>query len=84
MSVEYGSSIIAESEPTKEGSTFSGWSGVPSTMPARDVEITGSFDSNAYKLIYKLDGEIYKSSIVKYGSEITAEPAPVREDGDGR
>lgn len=79
MTVEYGSSIIAESEPTKEGSTFSGWSGVPSTMPARDVEITGSFDSNSYKLIYKLDGEIYKSSIVKYGSEITAEPSPVRE-----
>jgi len=79
MTVEYGSSIIAEPEPVKEGSTFSGWSGVPSTMPARDVEITGSFDSNSYKLIYKLDGEIYKSSIVKYGSEITAEPAPVRE-----
>ena len=79
LSVEYGSSITAEPEPTKEGSTFSGWSGIPSTMPARDVEITGSFDANSYKLIYKLDGEIYKSSIVKYGSEITAEPAPVRE-----
>ena len=79
LSVEYGSSITAEPEPTKEGSSFSGWSGIPSTMPARDVEITGSFDSNSYKLIYKLDGEIYKSSIVKYGSEITAEPAPVKE-----
>jgi len=79
LAVEYGTSITPEPEPAKEGSTFSGWSGVPSTMPARDVEITGSFDTNSYKLIYKLDGEIYKSSIVKYGREITAEPAPVRD-----
>ena len=29
--------------PTKEGCTFSGWSGVPGTMPAHDVIVTGYF-----------------------------------------
>ena len=30
-------------EPTREGYTFSGWSGLPSTMPDRNVEVTGIF-----------------------------------------
>lgn len=41
--VEYGADITAETEPTKEGYTFSGWSEIPATMPAKDVTITGSF-----------------------------------------
>lgn len=41
--VEYGASITPEAEPTKEGYTFSGWSLIPETMPAKDVTITGTF-----------------------------------------
>lgn len=41
--VEYGSDITAEEAPTKEGYTFSGWSMIPTTMPAHDVTITGTF-----------------------------------------
>ena len=37
--VEYGESITAETEPTKEGYTFSGWSEIPETMPAHDVVV---------------------------------------------
>ena len=44
--IEYGATITAESEPTKEGYTFSGWSEIPETMPAHDVTITGSFIQN--------------------------------------
>lgn len=41
--IAYGASITPEAEPTKEGYTFSGWSTIPSKMPAEDVVITGTF-----------------------------------------
>ena len=41
--VAYGTTIIPEAEPTKEGYTFGGWSEIPETMPNHDVEITGRF-----------------------------------------
>ena len=77
--VKYGSDITAEPTPIKEGYTFSGWSNIPSTMPANDVEIIGTFSINSYQLIYKVDGKEYKSSTVKYGFPITAEPSPTKE-----
>ena len=77
--VEFGSAIIAEDNPTKEGYTFSGWSEIPETMPASDVTITGSFTINKYKLTYTLDGEEYKTAEVDYGTALTPEEAPVKE-----
>ncbi len=35
--------LTLEAEPTKEGYTFGGWSELPETMPAHDVEVTGRF-----------------------------------------
>ena len=35
--------ITPESEPTRKGMTFSGWSVIPKTMPAKDITITGTF-----------------------------------------
>ena len=77
--IEYGKAITAEPVPSKEGYTFSGWSDIPETMPAKDVTITGSFSINKYKLVYKVDGEEYKSYDVEYGAAITAETAPTKE-----
>ena len=77
--MEYGASITPEAAPTKEGYTFSGWSNLPSTMPANDVTVTGSFTINKYKLVYKVDGVEYKSYEIEYGANITAEPAPTKE-----
>ena len=77
--IAYGTAITTEPAPTKEGYTFSGWSTVPATMPAKDVEVTGRFSINSYKLVYKVDGTEYKSSTLNYGSTITAEPAPNKE-----
>jgi len=79
VSVGYGSSITAETAPTKEGYTFSGWSEIPETMPAHDVTVTGSFSINSYTLTYMVDGVEYKTASVKYGSAITAETAPTKE-----
>lgn len=77
--MEEGDVITPEEAPIKEGYTFSGWSEIPSTMPASDVTITGTFTINKYKLTYTVDGEEYKSSDVDYGTAITAEKAPVKE-----
>ena len=77
--VEYGSSIDAEAEPTKEGHTFSGWSELPETMPAKDLVATGSFTINKYVMTYTVDGEEYKTFEVEYGSSITAEAIPEKE-----
>ena len=73
--VEYGTTIVPEPAPTKEGYTFSGWSEIPATMPANDVTVTGTFTVNKYNLTYKVDGAIYKTYQVAYGSAITPETA---------
>ncbi len=78
-SVVYGAAITPEDALSKEGYTFSGWSEIPETMPARDVVVTGSFSVNSYNLIYKVDGEEYKTSSVAYGTKLTSEPAPSKE-----
>ena len=77
--VEEGATITPEAEPTKEGYTFSGWSEIPATMPAHDVTVTGTFNINMYKLIYKVDGEVYKTYDVEFGATITSEEEPTKE-----
>lgn len=77
--IEEGTIIIPEPAPTKEGYTFSGWSEIPETMPAHDVEITGSFTINKYLLTYKVDDEIVKSDSIVYNTAITPEAAPTKE-----
>ncbi len=41
--VNKGDVITPLAVPTKTGYTFSGWSDIPSTMPAEDLTITGTF-----------------------------------------
>ena len=42
-SLAYGTVIELREAPTKDDYIFSGWSKVPETMPAYDVEVTGNF-----------------------------------------
>lgn len=79
VSYDFGATITAEAEPTKEGYTFSGWSEIPKTMPAQDISVIGTFTINKYKLIYMLDGESYKEYEVEYGATITPEADPSKE-----
>ena len=77
--VEYGSKISLPENPVKEGHTFSGWSKAPETMPAKDITIEGSFTVNSYTITYKVDGEVYKTEAVAYGSAITLIDEPTKE-----
>lgn len=77
---EYGEPINTwVSTPWREGYTFSGWSEIPTKMPAKDVTVTGSFTINKYKLTYKVDDEEYESRDVEYGEIIIAKAEPVKE-----
>ena len=77
--VAYGTVLTAPNAPTKEGFTFSGWIGLPATMPAKDVTVIGSFVTNGYTLTYVVDGEVYKTLVYAYGSAVIAEPIPTKE-----
>jgi invasion protein IalB len=79
FSIKYRDVITPLVAPTKEGYTFSGWSEIPETMPAKDVTVTGTFMVNSYTLLYMVDGEEYKRATVEYESELTAEVAPEKE-----
>lgn len=68
--IEYGATITAESEPTKEGYTFSGWSEIPRTMPAKDVVVTGSFTVNSYTVTFMYGNEVLHTEKVNYGAPI--------------
>ena len=78
-SYAYGSAVTAIAAPTKDGYTFSGWIGLPATMPAKDVTVVGSFVTNGYTITYVVDGEVYKTLVYEYGSTIIAEPIPTKE-----
>ena len=80
-SIAYGATITLRPAPAREGYTFSGWSAAPTTMPANDVVITGTFTVNTYNLIYKVDGEIYSQNMVAYGTELIAIAAPAEREG---
>ncbi len=77
--VEYGTKIIPETEPTKEGYTFSGWSWIPNKMPAEDVVVTGYFTVNKYTLTYIVDDAEYKSFEIEFGAKIIPEAEPIKE-----
>ena len=77
--IEVDTPITPEPIPTKEGYTFSGWSAIPETMPADDVIVTGTFSINKYTLTYLLNGEVYLTETVVYGTPLEPEPALRRE-----
>ena len=81
VSAKYGSTIEKAANPTKTGYTFSGWSEIPATMPAHDVEVNGSFTVNQYTLTFQLyEGATPVVITQDYDSEVTP-PANFTREG---
>ena len=78
--MKYGAAIEGPEAPEKEGYTFAGWENVPASMPARNIEINGTYTINSYSAIFIIDGEIIATIIVEYGAVINAPAAPEKED----
>ena len=85
LDVAYGAEVTAEPSPEREGHTFSGWDGVPDRMPAHDVEVTGYFTVNLYKLTVYLDNEVYFETELEMGApvEIPEPSVPADRKFDG-
>ena len=78
-SIAYGCEIVLRDEPAKEGHTFGGWSETPSTMPAEDITINGTFSVNSYTVTYIVDGKTYATDSIAYGCEIVLRDEPTKE-----
>ena len=78
--VAYGAAITPEGSPEKEGYTFTGWQGIPATMPARDVDVYGYFNINSYQLTWVIDGVTFLTETLAYGQTIVA-PVPESREG---
>ena len=79
LEVEFGTTLTAEPNPVKEGHTFSGWQGLPATMPAHDVEVTGNFTINSYKAVFKIGDDVIDTKTIVFGDAVTAPEAPAKE-----
>ena len=77
--VAFGTKLTPETPPSKEGCTFSGWSEIPETMPAKDVVVTGSFSVNSYNVTFKYGDAVLTTAMVEYGAVI---PLPESLDSD--
>ena len=74
-----GSSIIPKEVPKKEGYSFSGWKDLPSTMPAHNVTVKGTYIANKYKVTFIADGKAISEKEMEYGTPIVAPEAPSKE-----
>ena len=83
---KYEENVTAIATPEKTGYTFSGWDKtVPTTMPAEDVTVSGSFTANKdtkYTVEYykeNLDGTFAKESETKEAETDTTVNAEIKE-----
>ena len=74
-SIAYGETIVAIEIPVKEGYIFSGWSEIPETMPAEDVEVSGNFEADGIEKIFadKQKVDVYTLQGVKIKEQIEVE-----------
>lgn len=79
ISYDFGDCITPETDPTKDGYTFSGWSEIPQTMPSEDMTVSGTFTVNKYKLTYLVDGEVLKTVFYDYDQLIIPEKEPTKD-----
>lgn len=81
FTVPYGTTLTPIAAPKREGYTFSGWTGLPQTMPAHDVEVNGTFTPRPYTLLYTVDGEPYETLTVPCGTPLTPIAEPASREG---
>ena len=81
VTVEYDTEISPIELPAeREGYTRNNeWIGMPSRMPARDVEVHCEFTVNDYTLTFMSDGVVYDTITGAYGSVVPEVVEPTKE-----
>ena len=78
--VKYGDPIPEYTYTPEAGESFGGWTTtIPETMPANDVNIYGTTSTNAYTVIFNINGEEYTRLSFNYGATVTAPAYTVSE-----
>lgn len=76
-SLDYGSAITPPEAPQKTGYTFKGWGEVAETVTG-NATYTAIYTINKYEVKFLVDGEVFKTDSLEYGSEIIL-PEPTKE-----
>ena len=77
---KYGDKVTAYNYTPEAGASFGGWTTtIPETMPANDVNIYGTTSTNAYTVIFNINGEEYTRLSFNYGETVTAPAYTVSE-----
>lgn len=76
----YGTSVTAPANPTREGYTFAGWNpAVPSTMPVDGATCVAQWTPKQYTITFNSNGGSDVSSITQdYGTSVSAPANPTK------
>lgn len=70
---KYGDKVTAYTYTPETGASFGGWTtAIPETMPANDVNIYGTTSTNAYTVIFTINGVEHTRLSFNYGDTVTA------------
>ena len=79
--VAYGAAITEYAYEVAEGYDFSGWSTIPETMPAEDIEIVGTTAIKTFVVTYMNGEEVVYEETVNYGADVQNVPAVPAKEG---
>lgn len=74
----FGTEIKPAAVPPRMGYVFSGWRGLPKTMPDEDVTIEGKFYQRKYKISFMVDGKKFAWETLPEGDAIVPPDAPIK------
>lgn len=74
----FGAEIKPAVVPPRNGYVFSGWRGLPKTMPDEDVTIEGKFYQRKYKVSFMVDGKKFAWETLPEGEKIAPPDAPIK------
>lgn len=74
--MDVGTPIKPPDTPNREGYMFSGWRGLPKTMPDADYTAEGKYYLRKYKLTFVVDGKAIEKRQVSFGAPVEKAVAP--------
>ncbi|MBO4283379.1 MAG: InlB B-repeat-containing protein [Clostridia bacterium] len=77
--VPYESVIEPMDAPKKDHYAFTGWEGLPETMPDHDVTVEGRLEMKTFRLVRIVDGEVFMDEQLRIGDKINKKAKPVKQ-----